>query len=227
MSPRKKAEKARGKLAGKDRSSSLPLSVENVRTLKATFFSSLPEWHTWLEEYHEIRQELWVGFHKKASGKPSITWPEAVDGALCFGWIDGLRKSLGDSSYVIRFTPRRPRSVWSSVNIRRVSELTKQGLMRSAGVQAFEKRTGNRSEIYAYEQRKGAKLGATYEKQFHTNKQAWDFFQVQPPWYQRTAAWWVISAKREETRRKRLVQLMEDSGCGRTIRELRRTTNKK
>ena len=105
MSPRKKAEKARGKLAGKDRSSSLPLSVENVRTLKATFFSSLPEWHAWLEEYHEIRQELWVGFHKKASGKPSITWPEAVDGALCFGWIDGLRKSLGDSSHVIRFTP--------------------------------------------------------------------------------------------------------------------------
>jgi uncharacterized protein YdeI (YjbR/CyaY-like superfamily) len=155
MSPRKKAEKAREKLAGKNRSSPVPLSVENVRTLKPTFFSSPPEWHAWLEEHHEIRQELWVGFHKKASGKPSITWPEAVDGALCFGWIDGVRKSLGDSSYVIRFTPRRPRSVWSSVNIRRVSELTKQGLMRPAGVQAFEKRTGNRSEIYAMSNEKG------------------------------------------------------------------------
>ena len=109
MSPRKKAEKAREKLAGKDRSAPVPLRVENVRTLKPTLFSSPPEWHAWLEEHHEIRQELWVGFHKKASGKPSITWPEAVDGALCFGWIDGVRKSLGDSSYVIRFTPRRPR----------------------------------------------------------------------------------------------------------------------
>jgi uncharacterized protein YdeI (YjbR/CyaY-like superfamily) len=118
-----------------------------------------------------------------------------VDGALCFGWIDGGRKRVDESSYVIRFTPRRPKSVWSAVNIKRVAELTTLGLMRRRGVEAFEERTGERSEIYAYEQRKGAKLGAAYEKQFRANKEAWSFFQAHPPWYRRTATWWVISAK--------------------------------
>ena len=119
--------------------------------------------------------ELWVGFYKVGSGKPSITWPEAVDGALCFGWIDGVRKSLDESRYVIRFTPRRPKSIWSAVNIKRVAELSSLGLMRPQGMQAFERRTGNRSEIYAYEQRKGAALGGAYEKQFRANKKAWKF----------------------------------------------------
>ncbi len=195
--------------------------------MKPVFFPSPSDWHAWLEEHHETHQELLVGFHKKDSGKPSITWPEAVDGALCFGWIDGVRESLNETSYVIRFTPRRPRSIWSAINIKRVAELTKLGLMRPAGMQAFEKRTGDRSEIYAYEQRKGAKLSAAYEKKFRANKRAWKFFQAQPPWYRRTASWWVISAKKEETRLKRLAQLIDDSEHERTIRELRRTTGKK
>jgi uncharacterized protein YdeI (YjbR/CyaY-like superfamily) len=195
--------------------------------MKPLFFPSSSDWHAWLEEHHETNQELLVGFHKKNSGKPSITWPEAVDGALCFGWIDGVRRSLNETSYVIRFTPRRPRSVWSAVNIRRVAELTRWGVMRLAGVQAFEKRTGDRSEIYAYEQRMGAKLPAAYEKKFRANKKAWKFFQAQPPWYKRTASWRVISAKKEETRLKRLAQLIEDSEHERAIPELRRTGGKK
>jgi len=190
--------------------------------MKPKFFPSPSDWHAWLEEHHEKHEELWVGFYKVGCGKASITWPEAVDGALCFGWIDGVRKSLGETSYVIRFTPRRPKSIWSAVNIKRVAELSELGLMRPKGSEAFERRTGKRSEIYAYEQRKGAKLSGAYEKQFRANKKAWKFFQAQPPWYRRTASWWVISAKREETRLKRLGQLIEDSEQGRTIRELRR-----
>jgi len=190
--------------------------------MKPKFFPSPSAWHAWLDEHHEKQDELLVGFYKVGSGKASITWPEAVDGALCFGWIDGVRKSLGESSYVIRFTPRRAKSVWSAVNIKRVAELSASGLMRPRGVQAFELRTGNRSEIYAYEQRKGAKLEGAYEKQFRANQKAWKFFQAQPPWYQRTASWWVISAKKEETRLKRLGQLIQDSENARTIRELRR-----
>jgi uncharacterized protein YdeI (YjbR/CyaY-like superfamily) len=195
--------------------------------MKPVFFPSATDWRAWLEEHHEKHQELWVGFHKKDSGKPSISWPEAVDGALCFGWIDGVRKSLDESSYVIRFTPRRPRSVWSAVNIKRMGALTSMGLMRPAGVQAFGRRTGNRSEIYAYEQRKGAKLSGAYEKGFRAHKKAWKFFQACPPWYRRTSSWWVISAKKQETRRKRLGQLIEASEQGRPIRELARPSGKK
>jgi uncharacterized protein YdeI (YjbR/CyaY-like superfamily) len=189
--------------------------------MKPVFFPSPSDWHAWLEEHHQTHEELWVGFHKRDSRKPSITWPESVDCALCFGWIDGVRKSLGETSYVIRFTPRRSRSVWSAINIKRVAELTKLGLMRPAGIQAFAKRTGKRSEIYAYEQRKGVALSGAYEKTFQSNKKAWKFFQAQPPWYRRTASWLVISAKKEETRLKRLAQLIEDSANERTIRELR------
>ncbi len=190
--------------------------------MKPKFFPSPSAWCAWLEEHHQKHEELWVGFYKVGSGKPSITWPEAVDGALCFGWIDGVRKSLDESSYVIRFTPRRPKSMWSAVNIKRVAELRTLGLMREPGVQAFEQRTGNRSEIYAYEQRMGAKLGAAYEKKFRANRKAWKYFQAQPPWYRRTASWRVISAKKEETRLKRLAQLIDDSEHERPIRELRR-----
>ena len=195
--------------------------------MKPKFFPSPAAWHAWLEQHHEKHDELWVGFHKVGSGKPSITWPEAVDEALCFGWIDGVRKSLDESSYVIRFTPRRSKSIWSAVNIKRVAELSTLGLMRPKGVQAFERRTGDRSVIYAYEQRMGAGLSGAYEKQFRARKKAWKFFRAQPPWYQRTASWWVISAKKEETRLKRLAQLIEDSEHERTIRELRRPASKK
>jgi uncharacterized protein YdeI (YjbR/CyaY-like superfamily) len=195
--------------------------------MKPKFFPSPAAWHAWLEQQHEKHDELWVGFYKVGSGKPSITWPEAVDGALCFGWIDGVRKNLDESSYVIRFTPRRPKSIWSAVNIKRVAALSTLGLMRPAGVRAFERRTGGRSEIYAYEQRTGAKLSDAYEKRFRANKKAWKFFQAQPPWYRRTASWRVISAKREETRLKRLAQLIDDSEHERAIPELRRPASKK
>jgi uncharacterized protein YdeI (YjbR/CyaY-like superfamily) len=194
--------------------------------MKPTFFASLPAWRAWLEEHHAETSELWVGFYKKSSGKPSITWPESVDGALCFGWIDGVRKSLDEVSYVIRFTPRRPRSIWSAVNIKRVQTLKKMGLMQPAGLKAFQRRTGDRSEIYAYEQRKGAKLSAADAKQFRGHKKAWSFFQSQPPWYRRTASWWVISAKREDTRRRRLATLIEDSENGRGIPTLQRPGSK-
>ena len=195
--------------------------------MKPTFFPSPSEWRAWLEAHHETHEELGVGFYKRDSGKPSITWPEAVDGALCFGWIDGVRKSLDDISYVIRFTPRRSRSVWSAINIKRVAELSQLGLMQPAGIQAFERRTGDRSEIYAYEQRKGARLNAESGKKFRANRKAWKFFQAQPPWYQRTASWRVISAKKEETRLKRLAELIRDSEQGRAIKELRRPGRKK
>jgi uncharacterized protein YdeI (YjbR/CyaY-like superfamily) len=222
MSPQKKVEKTRKRKAGAEQNLPASASSETAFPSKPLFFPSLPDWHAWLEKHHENHLELWVGFYKKKSGKPSISWSESVDGALCFGWIDGVRKSIDESSYVIRFTPRRPRSVWSSINIKRVGELTELGLMRTPGMQAFEKRTGDRSEIYAYEQRKGAKLSGAYEKEFRAHKKAWAFFQAQPPWYQRTASWWVISAKKEETRVKRLAQLIKDSAHERTIRELRR-----
>jgi uncharacterized protein YdeI (YjbR/CyaY-like superfamily) len=195
--------------------------------MKPRFFSSPPDWRAWLEQHHDKHQELWVGLYKRGSGKPSISWPEAVDGALCFGWIDGVRKSLDESSYVIRFTPRRPRSIWSAVNIKRVGQLNAMGLMRPRGVQAFEQRTGNRSRIYAYEQRKAAKLSRVYEKKFCANKKAWKFFQAQPPSYRRTSSWWVISAKKEETRLKRLARLIEDSEQGRSIRQLTRPSRTK
>lgn len=195
--------------------------------MKPKFFPSPSDWHAWLEEHHEKHEELWVGFHKVGSGKASITWPEAVDGALCFGWIDGVRKSLGEISYVIRFTPRRAKSIWSAVNIKRVAELSALGLMRAKGAEAFERRTGKRSEMYAYEQRMGAKLSGVYERQFRANKKAWSFFQSHPPWYRRTASWWVISAKKEETRLKRLAQLIDDCEQGRTLAQLKRPAGQK
>jgi len=191
-------------------------------TTKPVFFSSPKAFRAWLQKRHAREQELWVGFHKKSSAKPSITWPEAVDAALCFGWIDGVRKSLNDHSYTIRFTPRKPSSTWSAVNIKRVAELTKLGLMQPAGLSAFEKRRDDRSTIYSYEQRKTAKLPGDYEKQFRARKEAWDFFQSQPPWYRRVASFWVISAKKEETQLKRLATLIEDSERAQRVGPLRR-----
>lgn len=184
--------------------------------MKPTFFATPSAFRAWLAEYHEDTQELWVGFYKKSSGKPSITWPEAVDEALCVGWIDGLRKGIDDVSYAIRFTPRKPRSIWSAVNVERAKALSSLGLMRRAGLKAFEERIGERSGRYSYEQENAA-LQAAHEEQFRANTNAWDFFQAQAAWYRRTAIWWVISAKREETRLKRLAQLIEDSEHGRTI----------
>jgi uncharacterized protein YdeI (YjbR/CyaY-like superfamily) len=184
------------------------------------FFPTPADWRTWLEKNHAECEELWVGFYKRDSGLPSITWPESVDGALCFGWIDGVRKSIDAHSYKIRFTPRKPRSIWSAINIKRTKDLSKMGLMHPAGKSAFEKRDGDRSAIYAYEQRKSAKLPAQFEKRFRANVDAWKFFQSRPPWYQRTSTYWVVSAKKEETRLKRLETLIDCSARKRNIPSL-------
>jgi uncharacterized protein YdeI (YjbR/CyaY-like superfamily) len=147
---------------------------------------------------------------------PSITWPESVDEALCFGWIDGIRKSIDEKIYAIRFTPRRPNSNWSSVNIKRVAELMKCGRMHPAGLEAFRRRDEEKSKVYSYE-RATARLDRAYEKEFRSNREAWHFFQSQSPSYQRLAAHWVVSAKREDTRQKRLRKLIEDCAAGRSI----------
>ena len=195
-----------------------------AKRVRPTFFADPSQFRAWLEEHHHRAAELWVGFHKKGSGKPSITWPEAVDQALCFGWIDGLRKSVDDDSYMNRFTPRTARSTWSAVNVKRATELIAQGLMQPAGLKAFEARADDRSAIYSYEQRKTAELDAAQKKQFQKNRKAWEFFQAQPPGYRRSAAHWVVSAKREETQARRLSQLIEDSAHGRPIGPLSRPT---
>ncbi|HSH37637.1 MAG TPA: YdeI/OmpD-associated family protein [Chthoniobacterales bacterium] len=186
------------------------------------FFTRPAHFRRWLEANHQAAPELWVGFHKRESGRPSITWPESVDEALCFGWIDGIRKRLDDESYVIRFTPRKRRSTWSAVNIKRVGELKREGRMTPAGLAAFERRADDKSAIYSYEQRKTATLDEAAERQFRANKEAWEFFRSQPPWYRRTAIYKVISAKKDETRQKRLATLIADSAAGRRIRELDR-----
>jgi uncharacterized protein YdeI (YjbR/CyaY-like superfamily) len=151
-----------------------------------------------------------------------MSWSEAVDEALCFGWIDSRQQGVDDESYVIRFTPRKQGSNWSLVNIRKVEELTREGRMRPAGLEAFERGSGDRSGIYSYEQRKGAALDEAFERRFRDNAKAWEFFQAQAPSYRRTAVWWVVSAKRAETREKRLVTLIEDSESGRTLKHLTR-----
>ena len=190
--------------------------------MNPTFFKTPADFRRWLEKHHATKQELWVGYYKKDSGKPSITWAESVDEALCFGWINGIRKSVDDTSYKIRFTPRRPRSVWSAVNIKRVVELIRHGRMQLIGLKAFEARLENRSGIYSYEQRE-PELDAPYQKNLRQNKAAWEFFRAQAASYRKAAVWWVVSAKRKETRLKRLEKLIEDSAAGRTIRQFTRT----
>ncbi|HEY7197837.1 MAG TPA: YdeI/OmpD-associated family protein [Gaiellaceae bacterium] len=185
-----------------------------------TFFETPADLRTWLERHHADADELLVGFHKKGSGRASVTWPESVDEALCFGWIDGIRRSLDGERYTIRFTPRRPRSIWSAANIKRAKELTEEGRMQAAGLAAFERRRDDRSAIYSYEQRRTATLGAAAEERFRADAQAWDFFQAQPPGYRRTAIHWVTSAKREETRQRRLETLIDDSAHGRRLKVL-------
>ena len=184
-----------------------------------TFFATPAAFRAWLAEHHATRDELWVGYHKKDSGKPSITWPESVDEALCYGWIDGIRKSLGPESYVIRFTPRKPRSNWSAVNVARVAELTKAGRMQPAGLAAFEKRVPERTAVYEYEQatRPEAALDAASERAFRANAAAWAFFQAQPAGYRKLFTRWVTSAKREETRARRLATLVDTSARERRV----------
>jgi uncharacterized protein YdeI (YjbR/CyaY-like superfamily) len=180
------------------------------------FFKTPSAFHKWLAANHARSQELWVGFYKKGSGRPSITWPESVDEALCFGWIDGIRKSIDEESYKIRFTPRKSTSVWSAVNIRNVAKLIKEDRMHAAGMKAFAARKENRSGIYAYEQR-SPELVEPYLGKLKQNRAAWKFLQAQPPSYRKVMNWWVVSAKREETRLKRLEKFIEASEKGRRL----------
>jgi uncharacterized protein YdeI (YjbR/CyaY-like superfamily) len=194
----------------------------NAHWMKIRYFRTPAELRHWLAKHHAAAAELWVGFYKVDSGKPSVTWSESVGEALCFGWIDGVRKRIDELSYTIRFTPRRPGSTWSAINIRRVIELGEQGLMRPAGRKAFQARKESKSGIYSYEQRPST-IPEPYQQKLRKNRRSWEFFQAQAPWYRKTAGWWVISAKKEATRLRRLEQLIEDCANGRRIAPLRET----
>ncbi|MGC2109477.1 MAG: YdeI/OmpD-associated family protein [Candidatus Korobacteraceae bacterium] len=187
--------------------------------MNPTFFPSPSEFRKWLEKNHAEARELLLGFHRKDSGKPSITYPEALDQALCFGWIDGIRRRFDPSSYTIRFTPRKPGSIWSAVNTKRAGELMKQERMHAWGQKVFDERDQKKSELYSYE-RQNCKFEGALEKKFRANKKAWQFYQAQAPWYRRTCCWWVISARQEETRLRHLAQLIQDSAQGRRIKQL-------
>jgi uncharacterized protein YdeI (YjbR/CyaY-like superfamily) len=189
--------------------------------MEPTFFATPADFRAWLERHHESHSELIVGFHKRGSGRPSITWPEAVDQALCFGWIDGVRRRIDDTSYSIRFAPRKARSTWSAVNIKRMKELVEEGLVAPAGLAAFERRADDRTAIYSYEQRKAAKLEPDQERRLRADEGASAFFDAQPPSYRRAAIHWVTSAKKPETRERRLAQLIECSAAGEPVPPLR------
>ena len=191
------------------------------------FFASAAEFGRWLKKNHAKESELLVGYCKVGSAKPSMSWAESVDQALCFGWIDGVRRSLGEDAYTIRFTPRKPTSIWSAVNVARVAELTKLGKMRPAGERAFAARTPERTGVYSFERAAAAKLTPAQEKRLRSNRKAAAFFDAQAPWYRRTAIHWVISAKKEETRERRMAELIADSAAGRTIKPLTRPGAKK
>ncbi len=181
--------------------------------MKPTFFPTPAKFRAWFERNHLRKDELWVGYYKKASRRKSITWPESVDQALCFGWIDGIRKSLDDESYVIRFTPRRKKSNWSTVNIRRIGELIQLNLVHESGLAAFNRRPDNAAVRYAYEQGKVA-LDKASEKKIRANKKAWAFFESLAPSYKKPSIWWVMSAKRSETKHRRLAVLIESCEQG-------------
>jgi uncharacterized protein YdeI (YjbR/CyaY-like superfamily) len=178
------------------------------------FFAKPDDFRKWLKKHHQIRTEQWVGFHRKSSRRASITRPEAVDESLCFGWIDGLRKTINAGSYKIRFTPRRPSSIWSATNIARMKKLIRGKRVRSAGMTAFQKRTPAKSHVYSYENRKAAKLSSAGTKLFRAESSAWKFFQRQPKSYRQTAIWWIISAKRSQTQENRLQRLIASSKAG-------------
>lgn len=196
-----------------------------VDKTKLHFFRSASALRVWFEKNYSKSDEIWIGFYKKDSGKSGITYAEALDEALCFGWIDGIRKSLDDVSYVNRFTPRRARSVWSRVNIAKVKALIEAGRMTPAGLAEYEKRSGEATGPYSFEQDQ-VQFSAKQEKAFRKNRVAWKFFESQPPYYRRVATWWVTSAKRQETQDRRLERLIDDSAAGRRIGSLATTPKK-
>ncbi|WP_454801884.1 YdeI/OmpD-associated family protein [Mucilaginibacter phyllosphaerae] len=185
--------------------------------MESTFFETPAQFRAWLQKHAATATELLVGFYKTGSGKPSITWPQSVDEALCYGWIDGVRRSIDADSYSIRFTPRKPTSIWSAVNIKKVAELNAQGLMQPAGLAAYAKRTEERSAIYSFEV-EPRELTPGYEKIFKANKKAWAFFQAQAPWYKRLSIHRVVSAKQEKTQLSRLNSLIAACERGEKVR---------
>jgi uncharacterized protein YdeI (YjbR/CyaY-like superfamily) len=184
--------------------------------MEPTFFAAPAEFRAWLQHNHQKETELLVGFYKTGSGRASITWPQSVDEALCFGWIDGVRKSRDAESYTIRFTPRKPKSIWSGVNIKKIEELTQKGLMQPAGIAAYAKREESRSKIYSFENEE-MQLSPGYEDLFKANQAAWDFFQSQAPWYKKLWYHRVMSAKQEKTQLSRLEKLIQASEQGQRI----------
>jgi uncharacterized protein YdeI (YjbR/CyaY-like superfamily) len=183
------------------------------------FFASPEEFRAWLEEHHERESEVFVGYWKKHTGKPSLTWSQAVDEALCFGWIDGVLRRVDDERHVQRFTPRKPASNWSAVNIAKVEQMRAEGRMRPAGEAAFARRRDDKSGVYSYEQRHKAALEPEQEERFRANAAAWEFWSASPPSYRTMATWWVVSAKKPETRERRLAQLIADSAAGRRLKQ--------
>jgi uncharacterized protein YdeI (YjbR/CyaY-like superfamily) len=199
-----------------------PTPTKAAKSTKPRYFATPADFRAWLAANHATARELLVGFHKVGSGKPSITWPQSVDQALCFGWIDGVRRSLGATAYTIRFTPRRPRSIWSTINTKRFAALEAEGQAAAAGRAAFAARDAKRSGVYSFEQAKPPALAPAQLEALRANAKAWAFFTSRPPWYQRAAAHWVVSAKKPQTRDKRLSTLIADSAAGRTVGPLTR-----
>ena len=184
--------------------------------MKPNFFASTEAFRLWLEEHHQSESELLVGYYRVATGKPSMSWSESVDEALCFGWIDGIRRRIDDERYTIRFTPRRPKSHWSRINLDKVIVLKRAGRMMPAGLAAFEERNRSRSQRYSFEQDSVA-LDPEYKRAFSEQKAAWRWFRKLAPGYRKQSVWWVMSAKKETTRRRRLGILIESSAAGRKI----------
>ena len=185
-------------------------------------FRNAAAFRTWLERHHASETELVVKLYKVHAKEKGLTYKDALDEALCFGWIDGVRRGGDDESFSIRFTPRKARSTWSAVNIKRATELEGVGRMHASGLAAFRRRSAERSGIYAYENRQ-TELSPEYDRKLRTNKKAWQFFESQPPWYRRTSIYWVMSAKKEETRERRLASLIQFSAKGKPIPQLDRT----
>jgi uncharacterized protein YdeI (YjbR/CyaY-like superfamily) len=179
------------------------------------YFASPEEFRAWLEEHHERATEVWIGYWKKHTGKPSLTWSQAVDEALCFGWIDGVLRRVDDERHMQRFTPRKPTSNWSAVNVAKVEQLRAEGRMRPAGEAAFALRREAKTGVYSYEQRHLAAFEPEQEQRFRANAAAWEYWSAAPAGYRKMATWWVVSAKKPETRERRLAKLIEVSAAGR------------
>jgi uncharacterized protein YdeI (YjbR/CyaY-like superfamily) len=187
--------------------------------MKLIFFPTQKDLRKWFEKNHKKEKELWAGFYKVSSGKPSITWSQSVDEAICFGWIDGIRKSVDEESYCIRFTPRNPKSNWSAINIKKAKALIEFGQIKPEGLRLFNLRNEEKSKVYSYENA-AVEFEKSFEKKFKANKNAWKYFQSAPPSYRKVTTRWVMSAKQEATRLKRLNELIIDSAAGKKIKAM-------